>query len=251
MNLLDKMIEDRIQSKYAEKESQFTETEKILLSRLNKSREYRIMLRDYQQELKERETRLNEREEQINQMEKSIKNRVLKDCLEEKEKIEKYIEGLKQYEKAMRKTECTIIDWFKRVDKKEESAFNEILEDVERFRNHNLTIDGYEFEEYIAKMMKQKGFQQIEVTKKSQDFGADVLAQKDGIKYVVQCKYYSSMVGIEAVQQIYAAKTHYDAHVAIVATNNVFTRAAKTLAKELNVVLWDCLSIEKMSQDNP
>jgi hypothetical protein len=88
MNLLDKMIEDRIQSKYAEKESQFTETEKILLSRLNKSREYRIMLRDYQQELKERETRLNEREEQINQMEKSIKNRVLKDCLEEKEKIE-------------------------------------------------------------------------------------------------------------------------------------------------------------------
>lgn len=69
MNLLDKMIEDRIQSKYAEKESQFTETEKILLSRLNKSREYRIMLRDYQQELKERETRLNEREEQINHLE--------------------------------------------------------------------------------------------------------------------------------------------------------------------------------------
>lgn len=32
-------------------------------------------------------------------------------------------------------------------------------------------------------------------------------------------------------------------HVAVVATNNVYTKAAKTLAAELKVVLWDCIDL--------
>lgn len=76
-------------------------------------------------------------------------------------------------------------------------------------------------------------------TQKSGDYGADVIAEKDGIKYVFQCKYYTTQVGIEAVQQIYAAKDFYSAHVAIVVTNSVFSKAAKVLARELGVVLWD------------
>lgn len=50
------------------------------------------------------------------------------------------------------------------------------------------------------------------------------------------------------MQQIYAAKEHYDAHVAIVVTNSVYTKAAKILADELNVVLWDCEDVSILSK---
>ena len=98
----------------------------------------------------------------------------------------------------------------------------------------------------MANILRTHSYQNVEVTQKSQDYGADIVATKDGIKYVVQCKRYTSMVGIEAVQQVYAAKAHYNAHVAVVAASTVFTKAAKTLAQELNVVLWDCFDLSNM-----
>ena len=97
-------------------------------------------------------------------------------------------------------------------------------------------------------MLQKNGYENVYVTQRSNDYGADILAEKDGVKYVFQCKYYTSMVGIEAVQQIYSAKDYYDAHIAVVVTNNVFTKAAKSLAKELKVILWDCETIHKLSE---
>ena len=56
------------------------------------------------------------------------------------------------------------------------------------------------------------------------------------------------MVGIDAVQQVCGAKIHYGAHVGVVASNSVFTHAAKILAEEAGIFLWDCEIIESMKK---
>lgn len=56
---------------------------------------------------------------------------------------------------------------------------------------------------------------------------------------IVQVKRYNKNVGIEAVQQIMAAKSFYGADKCAVATNQYFTSAAQKLAAANDVVLWD------------
>lgn len=107
----------------------------------------------------------------------------------------------------------------------------------------NITIstpqnNGYGFEEYVAKIFFKKGYF-VETTKKSGDFGADIILSKNNKKIVIQTKFYSSSVGVEAVQQIHAAKGYYNADEAWVITNNKYTAQAFELAKKVNVLLLD------------
>lgn len=98
--------------------------------------------------------------------------------------------------------------------------------------------NGYSFEETVANIFLKKGYT-AEVTKKSGDFGADIILLKNDKKIVVQTKYYSSSVGVEAIQQIHAAKGYYDANEAWVITNNKYTPQAFELAKRIDVLLLD------------
>lgn len=165
-----------------------------------------------------------------------------------KETAKADLEVLQQYKIALHKTEFTIIDWLKRVDRKEQGAFEEIRRDVEEYQkcNQSPPENGYDFERNFASALKRKGFLNVIITKKSGDFGSDILAEKDGVKYVIQCKYYTSSVGIKSVQQVFASKIHYSAHVAVVATNSVFTKSAKVLAEETGVLLWNGLKVQEM-----
>lgn len=100
-------------------------------------------------------------------------------------------------------------------------------------------MDGFDFEKYTGKLLKANGFTKVEVTQCSSDFGVDVIAYKDEIKYAIQCKKYSPPVGIKAVQEVIGSKAMNDCHVAVVLTNNTFTKSAKELAEKNNVLLWD------------
>lgn len=100
-------------------------------------------------------------------------------------------------------------------------------------------LNGYEFEQYCADVLRKNHFFDVRVTKSSGDFGIDILASKDGLHYAIQCKKYSSKVGNHAVQEVYSGKDYYGADVAIVLTNSYFTPAAIKTAKQLNVYLWD------------
>ena len=55
-------------------------------------------------------------------------------------------------------------------------------------------MDGWEFEEYAAELLARNGFVHVEVTQGSGDQGVDILAQKDGVSYAVQCKHYTSKI---------------------------------------------------------
>lgn len=105
---------------------------------------------------------------------------------------------------------------------------------------HQLDVmDGIVFEKFTCDILVANGFEYAKNTKASWDFGVDVLAVKDNIKYAIQCKRYSSPVGIEAVQQVYAGRDYYECNVAVVFTNQYFTKSAIMLANKIGVVLWD------------
>jgi restriction system protein len=78
----------------------------------------------------------------------------------------------------------------------------------------------------------------VHLTKASGDQGADVVAKLNGLKIVLQCKYYSQPVGNKAVQEVYAAKDFYGANIAAVVTNSSYTKSAKQLAHSLKVILF-------------
>ena len=101
------------------------------------------------------------------------------------------------------------------------------------------SLSGRDFEFLCASVLRANGFSNVRVTPGSGDFGVDVLAEKGGRKYGIQCKHYSKSVGVKAVQEAFAGKTHYNCDVAMVLTNNYFTQQARTFADESGVILWD------------
>lgn len=100
------------------------------------------------------------------------------------------------------------------------------------------SMTGTEFEIFCANLLKRNGYINVSGTKASGDQGIDILAQKDGVRYGIQCKCFSGNVGNSAVQEAYAGKTFYNCHVAVVLTNRQFTESAVELANKNGVLLW-------------
>ena len=71
-------------------------------------------------------------------------------------------------------------------------------------------MEGHEFEYFCADLLEKRGFEEVEVTKGSGDYGVDILAEKDGVTYAIQCKRYDGPVGVKAVQEAYAGRDYYD-----------------------------------------
>lgn len=100
-------------------------------------------------------------------------------------------------------------------------------------------MDGHTFEQWCAEALRNCGFIEVEVTPGSGDQGVDVLAKKDGIKYAIQCKCYSSNLGNTPIQEVNAGKFFYNCHVGVVMTNQYFTPKARDLANATGTLLWD------------
>lgn len=121
-----------------------------------------------------------------------------------------------------------------------------------RNRNYPSDIDlmeGHDFEYYCAELLRQQGFLEVEVTKGSGDYGIDILAEKDGVTYAIQCKRYTAPVGVKAIQEAYAGRDYYDRMVGAVLTNQYFTQPAVEAAKKLKILLWDRGYLEEISRE--
>lgn len=110
-------------------------------------------------------------------------------------------------------------------------------------------MEGHEFEYYCAELLKKSGFQEVEVTRGSGDYGIDILAEKDGVTYAIQCKRYNAPVGVKAVQEAYAGRDYYDRMVGAVLTNQYFTQPAVEAARKLKILLWDRGYLESMAEE--
>ena len=127
-------------------------------------------------------------------------------------------------------------------------VINEIFVSTQNIHEYSFMdgMEGHDFEYFCADLIKYSGFYNVKVTKGSGDQGVDILAEKDGIRYAIQCKNYSSHLGNTPIQEVNAGKTFYNCHVGVVITNSYFTQGAKELAKATGVILWDRMVLESM-----
>lgn len=124
------------------------------------------------------------------------------------------------------------------------AIFQEMIEDRVRIRSDEIEADldfsvkftPTQFEEWCAKTLNAKGWKAI-TTKASGDQGADVIADKEGVRIVLQCKLYSGTVGNKAVQEAYSAQRHYATNASAVVTNAEFSPSARELAVTTGVLL--------------
>lgn len=100
-------------------------------------------------------------------------------------------------------------------------------------------MDGIDFEEYTAELLRRMGYKNVRVTQASGDFGVDVTAKLNDETWVFQCKRYTGNLGVKAVQEVFAGAAKNRADKAVVITNSYFTDAAEELAEDTNVMLWD------------
>lgn len=107
-------------------------------------------------------------------------------------------------------------------------------------------MDGHDFEYTCADLLIANGFSRVRVTKASGDFGIDILAEKDGEKYAIQCKCYSRPIGNHAVEEAYSGAAYYNGRVPVVMSNQTFTVAAQHMADRIGVLLWGRKKVKHM-----
>ncbi len=109
-----------------------------------------------------------------------------------------------------------------------------------------LALSGEEFEDYVALVLEDNGFRDVELTSASGDQGVDILATRGGKRYAIQCKNYEDAVGNFAVQEAFAGCEYYECDVAAVICPGTYTRAARELAESTGVLLWDGRRLSRM-----
>lgn len=67
-------------------------------------------------------------------------------------------------------------------------------------------MDGHQFERFCADLLRKNGFVDVKITPGSGDQGVDIIAVKNGIRYAIQCKNYSSPLGNTPIQEVCAGK---------------------------------------------
>lgn len=97
-------------------------------------------------------------------------------------------------------------------------------------------MTGIEFERYVVKLLKAKGYSHIRLTEEY-DYGIDIIAKKDGITWGIQVKRYSKLVKASAVRQVVTALKKYDCDRAMVISNSFYSEVAKELARSNKCVL--------------
>lgn len=107
-------------------------------------------------------------------------------------------------------------------------------------------MSGLEFEAFVGDLLKSLGYSGVEVTKSSGDQGVDVIASKDGTKYAIQCKNYSSPLNNKPIQEVTTGKAVYGCDVGVVLTNSTFNQHAIEAANATGTLLWDRQMLQKM-----
>ena len=123
-----------------------------------------------------------------------------------------------------------------------------VIEDIENgataIVSDSIPNDPYQFEAWCALKLNQIGWN-AKTTSGSGDQGIDVIAEKNDIIAVLQCKLYSKPVGNKAVQEAISGKAFARAHVAAVVAPNGYTKSAKELARTTGVLLLEPRNLDQ------
>jgi HJR/Mrr/RecB family endonuclease len=108
-------------------------------------------------------------------------------------------------------------------------------------------LSGPEFETYVGRILTKCGYR-VSGTPATGDQGADLIAERDGRKIIIQAKRYDDTVGNKAVQEVLGALSFYGGDEGWVVTNSTFTPSAKALAQKANVKLIDGAGLADMEE---
>lgn len=141
--------------------------------------------------------------------------------------------------------EKIIIPYYK--TKNEKKKIDERFEELSSWRSDReklYKLRGYkpkEFEEYVGFLFSKLGYK-TEVVGGSYDGGIDVIAEKNGIKHLIQCKKYfaSHQVGVGAVRDFYGAMADKVSNgKGYLITTSKFTAEAERFAEDKPIELID------------
>ncbi len=118
-------------------------------------------------------------------------------------------------------------------------------------------LDGYQFEELIAKIMKKAGYDKIRITPKSRDVGKDIIMEgSEGEIVLVECKH-QKFIGRPVIQRLQGAinheeNQHPDKKVrGILVTSGAFSQEAINYNKEIGneIELIDGKELKKLCKN--
>ena len=116
--------------------------------------------------------------------------------------------------------------------------------DLERIYLSN--IDGYQFEVFVEKLLQKLGYK-TQRTAYTNDEGRDIIAERYGVSYVIECKHQKSSIGRPIIQKIHSATiTYSDNAIGMVITSSNFSPAAVKYSKQINVELIDGDELKRM-----
>ena len=101
------------------------------------------------------------------------------------------------------------------------------------------SMNGHQFEYWCASLLRRLGYTNVQVTKASNDQGADIIASGNGLRYAIQCKCYSGSLGNRPIQEVVAGRQFYKCNAAMVMTNSHFTSGGVAAASATDVRLVD------------
>lgn len=134
------------------------------------------------------------------------------------------------------------LDKYERLRPKLDAEFRAYHKRQQGTESDKVNVDGMsgiEFQTYIAKVLRENGYEDVRGTPATGDQGADLIAKKDGKTIIIQAKRYQGSVGNKSIQEVIAAVSFYDGDEGWVVTNSTFTPSAKALAQKSNTKLID------------
>jgi len=106
-------------------------------------------------------------------------------------------------------------------------------------RRQLLELSPSEFEQRVALLLEDLGWKNVVIRGGSGDRGVDITAERDGLRYLVQCKRYSKSVGPSYVRDLVGALHIQGADRAILVATSSFTPQSRLEARGQAVELWD------------
>ena len=100
-------------------------------------------------------------------------------------------------------------------------------------------MDGHDFEDYTARLLRHEGYTEVEVTPRSGDFGVDIVASKNGHRHAIQVKRQTRSVSRRAVSDAVAGMRHFSCDAAMVVTNSYLTKGARVFASSVGCEIVD------------
>ncbi len=105
-----------------------------------------------------------------------------------------------------------------------------------------------EFEEWVAARWRERGYS-VRVAGGWGDHGADLIAEREGERVIVQCKKYRAWkVGEPALRDLYGSMLDFGAQRACIVSTGPVSAAARAWARGKPIEIWDGACVARLAE---